>query len=258
MEQRFLSALSLFDFLAILIPGGALMAIIGEWLGFSPFELCICTKDKFFVYSIILVVAYLIGIAYTCLMDFFFKGYRDSTKFMMNALKKVYESNQFKSKYQETFQELTGYTSENIKRYGHPLFDNIQCLISCVLFCLYRIFNEKCNCLLLCWIKSSQIGQDHYIAFKRKYYEAYYYVSQHSASSSITVMESQVAFIRNMLIPLLLITIDIGDYFVNFCKYQFLCFVLIYFLLSAMISRQNKIYERVWEDCIYLKILEKK
>lgn len=150
MEQRFLSALSLFDFLAILIPGGTLMAIIGEWLGFSPFELCICTKDKFFVYSIILVVAYLIGIAYTCLMDFFFKGYRDSTKFMMNALKKVYESNQFKSKYQETFQELTGYTSENIKRYGHPLFDNIQCLISCVLFCLYRIFNEKCNCLLLC------------------------------------------------------------------------------------------------------------
>ena len=230
------------------------MAIIAEWLGFSPFELCVCTKDKFFVYSITLVVAYLIGIAYTCLMDWLFKGYRDSTKFMMNALCKVYESNQFK--YWGILKELTGYTFENVRRQGHPLLDNVHCLVSCVLLCLFRLFGGKCNCLFRYWVKRSQIDGC-YVTFKNKYYEAYYYVSKQSVGSSITIMESQVAFIRNMLFPLLLITINVEDYFVSFKEYKFLSFVFIWFLLSAMISRQNKIYERVWEDYAYLKHQEK-
>ena len=72
-------------------------------------------------------------------------------------------------------------------------------------------------------------------------------------------MECQVTFIRNMLIP----TICICFYYDTFkcdldmpdinCWYFIITIVA---LFITMISRQNKIYKRVWEDYIYLKYQE--
>lgn len=72
-------------------------------------------------------------------------------------------------------------------------------------------------------------------------------------------MECQVTFIRSMLIPTIFICfyydtfkydLDIPD--IN-CWYFIITIVA---LFITMISRQNKIYRRVWEDYIYLKYQE--
>lgn len=87
----------------------------------------------------------------------------------------------------------------------------------------------------------------------RVYYKAYYYVTYHPINSSIGVMEQQVAFIRNMLIPILLFLV-IDRFQESLCVMIILLVVIALFF--TMVAIKNKIYQRVWEDYEYLRRLE--
>lgn len=93
----------------------------------------------------------------------------------------------------------------------------------------------------------------------KKYYHAYYYVACHPINTSISIMECQVTFIRNMLFPIIGIFIFCETTLTNMQvpKINSIAFILLFTILFiTMFARQNKIYKRVWEDYIYLTIIE--
>ncbi len=99
------------------------------------------------------------------------------------------------------------------------------------------------------------------------YYEQYYYVMKHRYNDDIPIMESQVAFMQNMLIPLALFLFVTPKCVLKWmtdvecCLYKS-CFgwmlILLYVaLIIAILVRQDKIVYRVKTDYMYLKQLEK-
>lgn len=106
---------------------------------------------------------------------------------------------------------------------------------------------------------------------KDKYYKAYYYARKYAYGNDIEIIESQVAFLQSMIVPLIFIGIKFFCCIVNFlikvleikcCWVNCMITVVIYlFILACMLcfifNRQKKIYDRVWEDCHYLKLVNK-
>ena len=106
---------------------------------------------------------------------------------------------------------------------------------------------------------------------KDKYYKAYYYARKYAYGNDIEIIESQVAFLQSMIVPLIFIGIKFFCCIVNFlikvleikcCWVNCMITVVIYlFILACMLccifNRQKKIYDRVWEDCHFLKLVNK-
>lgn len=247
MEKKFLSGLSLFDFLAMVIPGGLFLAIFGNWTGYVPFVIDETQGNKFFVYTIILVASYLIGIVYNALMEQVTEllGCRNNPKRISLALRKVITNTS--KQYWTTLYLLIPYCR-----------CKDRCIIQEIYQCILQIIYKSWQ-IVKCLFCHSSFPKDPHNYVKNKYYEAYYYVATHPINSSISVMESQVAFMRNMFIPVLIITTCLKSYFPEFgdnCCIKFICIAFCITLPIATCCRQNKIYERVWEDYIYLKYLE--
>lgn len=78
-----------------------------------------------------------------------------------------------------------------------------------------------------------------------KYNCAYYYVCSKNGGNAISSIERQVAFIRNMLLPLFLVIIWYDAH-----VKLFLFFLLLLYLI--MIERQSKVYNMVFEGYEYL------
>lgn len=74
MEHKFLSGVSIFDFLAMVIPGGVIIAFLGGCLEKVSFVINVCDKNAFTSYVILCVVAYLIGLIHNAIMDVLFIG----------------------------------------------------------------------------------------------------------------------------------------------------------------------------------------
>lgn len=81
-----------------------------------------------------------------------------------------------------------------------------------------------------------------------EYYKAYY-IAEKRERSPISLLEGQVAFIRNMLFPLLALAIC---YF-NAIHVMFIAMPTWIALLFTMFHIQEHIYTIVWEDSNYLK-----
>ena len=95
------------------------------------------------------------------------------------------------------------------------------------------------------------------------YYRSYYFALKNSYSNDIPRMEGQVAFMQSMIIPLLLLILlpkdVLSDYIFGYeCCVRGLVISLIVLMVLAIILRQWKIYERVWEDAKFLKLLQQK
>ena len=199
MEKKFLSGLSLFDFLAMVIPGGLIIAIIGYLLGYKPFVIDTDDSNGFFAYLIVLVASYLVGLVWNTIMYILFFKFRNCPRLIKRMLNKI------------------------IKEHRGKIY----------------ITDGEIKCT---------------------YYEAYYYVATHSINASISIMESQVAFIRNMVIPLAIVTARVESFFhlsMNVCCVRVWMIIVIVLMIIVMFLRQYKIYRRVWEDYIFLKRLEK-
>lgn len=240
MEHKFLSGVSIFDFLTMIIPGGIIIAIIGEWLGYIPFVINVCDKSAFTSYIILCVVVYLIGLIHNAFMDFLFNWW-----FRNNAY------------YIQYFHIIT---SENKKE--NILTINAKgCYKYCILrdICIFiQALKKECSFFDKKIFKVRKNNKNRNI--RREYYRAYYYITNHSINSSISIMECQVTFIRNMLIPAICICFyyDMFKCVLGMPDIQWgYFFIAIIALFITMISRQNKIYRRVWEDYLYLKYIEK-
>ena len=113
--------------------------------------------------------------------------------------------------------------------------------------------------------KNRKGGNAWFKDLKNKYYERYYYVKKNRYGNDIEVIESQVAYLQSLILPILLMLTSqcsprkLMTLFGHDCKYE-LCpcvFVVITLLtlatiIVAIFLRQQKIYDRVWEDYHYL------
>ena len=86
------------------------------------------------------------------------------------------------------------------------------------------------------------------------YYKCYYYVMKNTYSNAISVLEGQVALLRNTL-PIFLLWGIIMVCKGNCCIGLIMIFFA-FLLLFAMFYRQFKIYELVRDDCKYLSRLK--
>lgn len=104
-----------------------------------------------------------------------------------------------------------------------------------------------------------------------KYYEFYYKVSSNEFHSGTSTIESQVAFLQNMSIPIFLFAVlptskyaTTFDYFTDFpndfwyYNIKGLLILLLVLILYTVYRRIEKIYYLIWSDYEYLKRIKEK
>ena len=93
------------------------------------------------------------------------------------------------------------------------------------------------------------------------YYTAYYRVAKAGFLDPVPVLEQQVAFIKSMLLIILLYGAYLPEQFTvsckgGFCPYRLaLAFALFVLCMCVENCTQNKIYSHIWEADEYLKII---
>lgn len=240
--------LSIFDTLAMMIPGGVTLATLISLLGYQ-FQLNESIPiEKWIIYTAILFFCYLLGNIVNAIMDIIWYPIRNNPLFLKIS-KHIYDCSLRPSDSYYICRNLflfvistgiIGITTMSL--YCKPYIGFI--LIIAVLF------------LLLVWI----IRQTYDKQSIEEYYKQYYFVTINSINNNISIVESQISFMRNMLFPLTIFCILKGnrvlpDYFPEIINSGLLdagCFLL----FATIIIRQHKIYIMVWDDYKYLKLKE--
>lgn len=121
---------------------------------------------------------------------------------------------------------------------------------------------EMLICFISCCLCKDDNEDNDSKNLHKEYYEAYYYVAKNRYNNDIFIMEGQVAFIQNMIIPLLLIAIlpkcAVSNYINgdNVWIVKILLAIGVIMLIPTVFQRQLKIYQRVREDYEFLRRLE--
>lgn len=290
------SKFSLYDFLAMVIPGGTILLFLHVLFLSVPFPINVVSDvmrnlGNVFYGIIIIALAYIIGLSNHLLASNIWAGLRNNPKLIEEnfneVLHRLPKENNVKLLYDSKKYDDVAINCGALQNY---ILGGYWMLFS--VFIVSRIFqvtsvllplSKFSVCLawigiilavLLCLFSLA------YVFFIEKkenkvlidaYYEAYYFVQQKNRNGDVFVMEAQVAFLQSMFIPIALFlclptecvetifSISIGN---NECYVCFLLKVPLALLwlsiLPTIYSRINKIYNRVWEDYEYLKRLEKK
>lgn len=278
--KEYATKLTLYDFISMLMPGSIIVAIL----------MLLCTEgaitlpNNAFFWMFFFISSYLAGILNHIVTSSLFKIFH-----FQNCPKMLAES------YQKAIsQGYVSYKSAEISDNAEK--PSCKIYICCGIALLGVFFGLLCCTCNICEQKSPLIivsafivsaffvfyiavlllelfenrkgGNDNTINLKNKYYERYYYVKKNGYGNDIEVIESQVAFLQSLILPILLMLTsqcslrNLMTLFEPDCKYE-LCpcgFVAIILLtlvaiIAAIFLRQQKIYDRVWEDYYYLKQL---
>lgn len=213
MNNYIPSGASLFDVLSMIVPGCLILYLIGPLLGVDGAS---CKSGELVFSIVVIMFSYLIGLVWNMFMDKVFIGFRNDPTSICIAKKKYYDK------------------------------------VTCDRICFHK-FNVLFN--IICFKKATD-------SIIEDYNNAYYKVVRNSIGNVIIILETQVAFIRNTILLILayglliycgycdLSLIGIGC--LNKPELVGLSLVLTSILMfCAMISRQQKIYDRVWEELYY-------
>lgn len=236
------SKFSLYDILAMVIPGGAILWGI-SLSGYRFFQI----TDKALFWIVSLVFSYLIGLINHMLTSYIWSCFRNNSAMINEAKQYVYNYNKMASLKQSPI-------------YCTIILGNLLVLL--MIYLLYEVIfridviQHYHIIALICFIVTTLClyilihnNQDQVVVDK-KYYKAYYYVLKNRYSNDIPIMESQVAFIQNMLIPILMFLFLPWEIY---GLMQVIIVIMIPLLVWAIFHIQMKIYRRVWEDNLYLQ-----
>lgn len=271
--NEFVSKLSLYDLLAMFLPGMLIFVFMTLVMGY---ELSVdeCRAEKFISWTVFFLVSYLLGIinhvATSALVRIFM--FRNNSNMISRAFKDVYRYCSQNARLCEI--------ADDVKESGstHSCMCRLLGILSIILLgiILYGVFKDESvhlrylsilpfliysysiiflftSCCGRCFKNDNERIVEHY-------YKAYYYVAKNKYSNDVFIMEGQVAFMQSMIVPLILYL------FVPKCELEYLfelydcliywikgvLLVSIIILLVAINLRQMKIYQRVWEDYAYL------
>lgn len=270
------SRISLYDMLAIFLPGAmvlsAIILLLGNNLNF--YSNCV---NSVIVWIVFFIVSYLLGllnnVATSSAVSLI--GFRNNASMIARSFNAVYEKLEKLKKLSCFKKDMSGQKEGGIcckillavvaiillavliKAIYKNTTDNVQYLVV-IPFLVYSIFlfvgtykhigNRTRN------YNKSRIVND--------YYTAYYSTSENKIHDDISIMESQVAFIHSMIVPLLLFILIPNDRLsfldTEVCNYRMalvikaLVLVGIILILVCAYMRQMTIYRRVWEDYEFL------
>lgn len=234
------SKFSLYDVLVMIIPGGIIMTAIAlttntEWLSetvkiYYGDEIVTEYTTNFLSYALILSFTYIIGLINNWINEGIFRGFRNSDVAIENELKKVLKNNG-----NINLQNFIGHKYDSGKT-------DIVCLPHLSIKILWGII---CH-LLPCRANRSE---------PIYYYKAYYSLSTNQRLGSIPLIETQVALLRNIILPLSLLALLLTYKNIILIPYQSIISVLVIIsIYVVMIQRQNKVYNIVWESANYYNL----
>ena len=230
--------------LAMIIPGGIIMAsiIIYFCSDFGFYKDCTetsCNLSTLVNHPIsinlgllFLIASYILGIINNGITDFIFRYFRNNPYDIQNALLKEIKTN----------------GNINLNKYVGNIYTNSKKCIDSPLCIICR----NLMLILICPFPSEISNTQNSIL--KSYYSAYYQLSNNEKLGSIPLVEQQVAFIRNCLLPLFIL--NLSYFSTNDLKIDFmlLSFTVILLAFIVMIQRQNKIYSMVWESANFNKL----
>lgn len=254
--DKFVSKLSLYDILSMVIPGGTIFLFFSMTL---KYELYFCEYhiDSALGWIIALVASYLLGLINHICTAIIWKKFRKNHMLWREKeclIKKI------------------------------ALIALAIMIIALIIKCICCFFSYFINGIWIVLLISvsflcltmneampirKHLNEDNISELLRKqYYKAYYYVMKHRYNDNIPIMEGQVAFIQNMTLPLALFLFFPPQYLLTYLPIDKsdCCDVILYWLLFLILfialiltafCRQRKIVQLVWEDYEYLKQLEK-
>ena len=229
---------SLYDVLAMIIPGGIVMAVIillsnpdlfqNECIECFKCTTCfmsnITINDLGIIQSVVLLsISYVLGLLNNWISDGVFRGFRNNHEAIENELLRVLRHNE------NIYLKSHGIWKEQTKSQSESICDIIEKILN-------GIFNG--------WPRKNG---NHTV-----YYSLYYKLYNRKLLGAIPLIESQVALLRNSLIPLVALIVAFYIHCEDTCLLWSLLVVIPLYI--TMIQRQNKIYRLVWESANYLEL----
>lgn len=273
--KEYATKLTLYDFISMLMPGSIIVAIL----------MLLCTDgaitlpNNAFFWMFFFISSYLAGIVNHIVTSSLFKifHFQNCPKMLAYSYQKAkdqgYDSdNSAENSSNAEKPSCKSYICCGIALLG--VFFGLLCCICSIckqkspLIIVSAFFVFYIAVLLLELFKNRKGGNAWFKDLKNKYYERYYYVKKNGYGNDIEVIESQVAFLQSLILPILLILTSqcsprkLMTLFGPDCKYElspcgFVAITLLTLaaIIVAIFLRQQKIYDRVWEDYHYLKLL---
>lgn len=283
------SKLSLYDFIVMLMPGSIIvgvMIVLGTDGNLS-------LRDNSMFWLFFFVASYLAGIINHIATGAVFRKFRNCPKMILRSFKKAMD-NGYKTLHNDLLNQSQNYDTEERSK-DDKKWCKIVLLVTSVVFILLILCSACKNCIIdkkvsptsccvliifcvvlfiillvsLRNVYNQPVDKDFYkeTDLLNCYYQEYYYVRKECYGNDIEILESQVAFLQSLIIPMVLILVtylmtdkNLLDLFFIKDHYSILpcCFTILYSILFGAISvsiflRQQKIYDRVWEDYHYLK-----
>ncbi len=273
----FTSKLSLYDIIAMVVPGGATLFVL------QGFRSCSSSLDKAIDFiltgngwAIGLALSYIIGLGVHSLSNLIWSGSRNNPIRLQKQLEKV------KSEVGDTWHLDRLYDRKgpmrieeicNCSDYIKSAYRFITCLwvVYSILFVghNYLASHEGTNIIFffinVCFVVAFYIILASKVCFNpstqeqmilNAYYKAYYYVQQRSKKCNVSTIEGQVAFLQSMFIPLSLWLCQPNGNLSDFYTKDLLL-LLCALAYPLVISRIDKIHYLVWYDYEFLKEIEK-
>lgn len=269
--DKFVSKLSLYDILSMVIPGGAIFLFLSLTLGYE-WMINGCAIDSVLGWTIALVVSYLLGLINHVCTAMVWHPFRNCPAMLRQSLAKVH--GELCPQYLIQLNDVEKKRTE-IQHKWLVIVIGIGIPITAILFVVSYFFQELDSLQILpfigfacCFVwgaifffSEHRTGRHNDNLLRDFYYAAYYFVADQRCNSNISIMEGQVAFMQNMLSPLVLFYLLPAQHYSGyFCLIDVpaLKTILaggILLMVTAVFYRQEKIYKCVWEDYEYLKRL---
>ena len=283
----FLKKISLYDILAMLIPGGAIYIFLLLMLGFA-LKFNEKMIDPTLGWIVSLAISYLLGLINHTFTSLIWLPFRNNCQMIICAGIKYgnfkYEDNDKDTKFKNSRIKaimskinkfLLGIKTA-LRRSFCKLFLGYLIASAIVTLCIFIVFRQEVfsyvGYIFMPFCAFAIISLCQFFPFIKKegrniakkgvvedYYKRYYYVATHSYRKDMFVIEGQVAFMQSMLIPILCLLL-LPDYkydiLLNYraCSSAIkviLCFIVVY-SIPAIFCRQMKIYQCVFEDYEFL------
>lgn len=275
------SKLSLYDIIAMVIPGGTILLYLLTNMGYSltidEFKI-----DKGLCWTIGIVISYILGIINHIITKVLWSLHRNDTDMIIKTLL------QTMNEYTKALNELIGGKTK-LRTNKNDIYTDYIKFSCCFIFafaiivfiiitvCKYLQYNT-CETfiiglilatiiILILLFSVTHVKNESDTEKRDKYYEAYTYVRQANITD-IPIIEGQVAFLQAMLVPLLLwSTLDCtkikhliyNGYGTSYCC-AIRCFILFVCvaIFPIVFSRMKDTYRIVWEYYEDLKRIESK
>lgn len=233
------SKFSLYDILAMIIPGGVVIAgilvgncVLPASMAKTTNFCCGCQIIEFdpdlYECGALIIISYLLGLINNWISDGIFRGFRNYGYAIKSALIDILETNE-----NNNLKTLDGITA-----YEHTKGAN-SCPILIIIKTLCKIVASIIPCRKA--EKNSHI--------LKLYFNVYYKLWRNNLLGAVPLIEGQVSLLRNLIIPIMIFA-----YFTENKIGLWRILLIILLILIVMIQRQQKIYKIVWEIYNYCKI----